>query len=143
MFDFIIVNSKFKFPISSSSFESILIIQQNQSDLKNPQNLSEIGIKLSNGAAMNKTLEFQILALCLFLSIINCSSAESSTCLMVYKEGGAPAVFKSPKCPRWKLSDHRFPPENSRCHFAVHQGRRKSQEDRIICALDLRIPFPG
>ncbi|GLT52975.1 hypothetical protein SLA2020_262770 [Shorea laevis] len=23
------------------------------------------------------------------------------------------------------------------------QGRRKSQEDRIFCALDIRIPFPG
>jgi hypothetical protein len=23
------------------------------------------------------------------------------------------------------------------------QGRRKSQEDRTLCALDFRIPFPG
>ncbi|XP_057517560.1 uncharacterized protein LOC130798539 isoform X2 [Amaranthus tricolor] len=91
----------------------------------------------------HKTLEFQFLTLSLCLSIITSLSAESSTCLMVYKEGGAPAVFNSPKCPRWKLSGPQSMPKNSRCHIAVHRGRRKSQEDRILCALDVRIPFPG
>lgn len=62
---------------------------------------------------------------------------------MVYKEGGAPAVFQSPKCPRWKLSDHQSPPRSSSCQVAIHQGRRISQEDRIVCALDVRIPFIG
>ncbi|XP_052291940.1 probable protein phosphatase 2C 51 isoform X7 [Citrus sinensis] len=72
------------------------------------------------------------------------SSGESSTCLTVYKEGGAPAVFQSPKCPRWKLSDYNSPPRTtSRCQSAMRQGRRKSQEDRTLCALDLHIPFPG
>lgn len=72
------------------------------------------------------------------------SFAESSTCLMVYKEGGAPAVFQSPKCPLWKLSDYTFQsPSASHCQIAMHQGRRKYQEDRTLCALDVRIPFPG
>ncbi|GER24870.1 protein phosphatase 2C family protein [Striga asiatica] len=76
-------------------------------------------------------------------------AGESPTCLTVYREGGAPAVFQSPKCPRWKLSN--FKPEHNRrfrspsaaCQSAVLQGRRKSQEDRILCAVDLGIPFPG
>ncbi|KAM7521632.1 hypothetical protein LguiA_011534 [Lonicera macranthoides] len=74
---------------------------------------------------------------------------ESSTCLMVYKEGGAPAVFQSPKCPRWKLSDYgsrsksRSRSPTMTCQSAVHKGRRKYQEDRTFCSLDLHIPFPG
>ncbi|XP_057508078.1 probable protein phosphatase 2C 51 isoform X5 [Actinidia eriantha] len=68
---------------------------------------------------------------------------ESSTCLTVYKEGGAPAVFQSPKCPLWKLYKYESRPRTGRCQLAIHQGRRKSQEDRTLCVLDLRIPFPG
>ncbi|KAL6978568.1 protein-serine,threonine phosphatase [Sarracenia purpurea var. burkii] len=68
---------------------------------------------------------------------------ESSACLTVYKEGGAPAVFQSPKCPRWKLSNHSSRPRTARCQSAMHQGRRKSQEDRTLCVGDVRIPFPG
>ncbi|KAK4848290.1 hypothetical protein QYF36_011360 [Acer negundo] len=72
------------------------------------------------------------------------SIGESSTCLTVYKEGGAPAVFKSPKCPRWNLPNYNSRQRTtSRCQMAMLQGRRKSQEDRTLCALDLRIPFPG
>ncbi|XP_048138617.1 probable protein phosphatase 2C 51 [Rhodamnia argentea] len=76
------------------------------------------------------------------------SRGESSTCLMVYKEGGAPAVFQSPKCPRWKLPDHasshpRATAAATRCHVAMLQGRRKYQEDRAFCAVDVLIPFPG
>lgn len=85
-----------------------------------------------------------------FLFFVNrCIDGESSTCLTVYKEGGAPAVFQSPKCPRWKLSDYRSNQRSqnglpsTRCHSAMHQGRRKTQEDRTLCALDIRIPFPG
>uniref|UniRef100_A0A0A0LLR7 PPM-type phosphatase domain-containing protein n=1 Tax=Cucumis sativus TaxID=3659 RepID=A0A0A0LLR7_CUCSA len=70
--------------------------------------------------------------------------AESSTCLMVYKEGGAPAVFQSPKCPLWEHSDYTFQSPNApHCQIAMHQGRRKYQEDRTLCALDVRIPFPS
>lgn len=74
---------------------------------------------------------------------------ESSTCLTVYKEGGAAAVFQSPKCPRWNLPNYDSRPRStatapsSLCQSAMLQGRRKSQEDRTLCALDFRIPFPG
>ncbi|KAK7393502.1 hypothetical protein VNO78_22060 [Psophocarpus tetragonolobus] len=69
--------------------------------------------------------------------------AESSTCLTVYKNGGAPAVFLSPKCPRWKLSGYDSPPKTTaRCQIAMLQGRRNAQEDRALCVLDVRIPFP-
>ncbi|KAK4407179.1 putative protein phosphatase 2C 51 [Sesamum angolense] len=72
-------------------------------------------------------------------------NGESLTCLTVYKEGGAPAVFQSPRCPRWTLSSFKSQPnrQSGACQSAMLQGRRKSQEDRIHCALDLRIPFPG
>ncbi|CAK9178840.1 unnamed protein product [Ilex paraguariensis] len=73
---------------------------------------------------------------------------ELSTCLMVYKVGSAPAVFQSPKCPLWKsqssseqLGGSHSP--TARCQLAMHQGRRKYQEDRALCVLDVRIPFPG
>ncbi|KAF5738864.1 hypothetical protein HS088_TW12G00058 [Tripterygium wilfordii] len=75
----------------------------------------------------------------------NCSG-ESSTCLAVYKEGGAPAVFQSPKCPRWKLTNYASRLRTSapsRCQSAMLQGRRKYQEDRTLCALDIRVPFPA
>ncbi|GAB4830420.1 hypothetical protein Ancab_020056 [Ancistrocladus abbreviatus] len=89
-------------------------------------------------------LKLHILKFCFLLSIFTCNSGESSTCLTVYKEGGAPAVFQSPKCPRWKLSSyHNSQPRNSKCQSAIHQGRRRSQEDRIFCALDVRVPFPA
>ncbi|CAK7346523.1 unnamed protein product [Dovyalis caffra] len=74
---------------------------------------------------------------------------ESSTCLTVYKEGGAAAVFQSPKCPRWNFPNYDSRPRStatatsSRCQSALLRGRRKSQEDRTLCALDFRIPFPG
>ncbi|KAL6505165.1 hypothetical protein OROGR_024982 [Orobanche gracilis] len=76
-------------------------------------------------------------------------AGESPTCLTVYREGGAPAVFESPKCPRWMLSN--FKPQQNRhfrspsatCQSAMLQGRRKSHEDRTLCVVDLRIPFPG
>lgn len=76
--------------------------------------------------------------------MINCRG-ESSTCLAVYKQGGAPAVFQSPKCPRWILQNWGSPTHSGagRCHTAAIQGRRNYQEDRLLCALDLRIPFPG
>ncbi|XP_042518279.1 uncharacterized protein LOC122092049 isoform X3 [Macadamia integrifolia] len=85
---------------------------------------------------------FKLLVLLLLLSI-PCFNGESSRCLMVYKEGGAPAVFQSPKCPRWILSTDGFRRRKVNCESAMLQGRRRSQEDRTLCALDLQIPFPG
>ncbi|XP_050897405.1 probable protein phosphatase 2C 51 [Lathyrus oleraceus] len=62
----------------------------------------------------------------------------------VYKNGGAPPVFQSPKCPRWRLFDYDSSPRTAtRCQSSMLQGRRKSQEDRTLCVLDVRIPFPG
>lgn len=53
-------------------------------------------------------------------------------------------MFQSPKCPRWNWpSPSRSRTGDARCHAAALQGRRKYQEDRLLCALDLRIPFPG
>ncbi|MFS7975760.1 putative protein-serine/threonine phosphatase, protein kinase CMGC-GSKL family [Helianthus anomalus] len=77
--------------------------------------------------------------------IICITSGESSTCLALYKEGGAPAVFQSPKCSRWSLPKHdsRRRSTSGRCQSATRQGRRKSHEDRTFCTLDIRIPFPG
>ncbi|KAL9227537.1 hypothetical protein vseg_003215 [Gypsophila vaccaria] len=92
---------------------------------------------------MLKTLEITILTITIISCAITCFSAESSTCLSVYNSGGAPAVLNSPKCPRWKSSDRHAPPRNPRCQFALHQGRRRYQEDRVVCALDIRIPFPS
>ncbi|XP_065861085.1 uncharacterized protein [Euphorbia lathyris] len=75
---------------------------------------------------------------------------ESSTCLTVYKKGGAPAVFRSPKCPLWELPNYDIrsrtstnAADGSLCQSAMLQGRRKFQEDRTFCALDILIPFPG
>ncbi|XP_021898011.1 probable protein phosphatase 2C 51 [Carica papaya] len=93
-------------------------------------------------------LKLLVLGFFFFCTTIG-SRGESSTCLTVYKEGGAPAVFRSTKCPRWNLPNHdprrRFASTSTsvRCQSAMLQGRRKSQEDRTLCALDLRIPFPG
>ncbi|KAK4418314.1 putative inactive protein kinase [Sesamum alatum] len=86
-----------------------------------------------------------IISLGLAFCADNPVAGESLTCLTVYKEGGAPAVFQSPRCPRWTLSNFKSQTDrqSGACQSAMLQGRRKSQEDRIHCALDLRIPFPG
>ncbi|BBH10266.1 Protein phosphatase 2C family protein [Prunus dulcis] len=85
-----------------------------------------------------------LLGFLIIIAVATLSHGESSTCLTVYKEGGAPAVFQSPKCPRWTHSDYAsYSRSTSRCQTAMLQGHRKSLEDRTLCALDLRIPFPG
>ncbi|XP_062197155.1 uncharacterized protein LOC133900076 isoform X2 [Phragmites australis] len=74
-------------------------------------------------------------------------AGESVTCLAVYREGGAPAVFQSAHCPRWTLlpgGDGDGGQSSPRaCHVAADRGRRRSQEDRAVCALGIRIPFIG
>lgn len=97
---------------------------------------------------MLQAFKFQLFLIAFLAYATTRCYGESSTCLTVYKEGGAPAVFQSPKCPRWKLSNYGSDPRTitttaARCQSAVLQGRRKSQEDRTLCALDIRIPFPG
>ncbi|EOX94656.1 Phosphatase 2C family protein isoform 8 [Theobroma cacao] len=102
--------------------------------------------ELVNDAA---TMSFKLVLVVLgFLVCFTTPSyAESSTCLMVYKEGGAPAVFQSPKCPLWKLPNHdsgksAATSTTARCQSALLRGRRKHMEDRTLCMLDLHIPFP-
>ncbi|CAD6253396.1 unnamed protein product [Miscanthus lutarioriparius] len=74
-------------------------------------------------------------------------AAESATCLALYREGGAPAVFQSAHCPRWTLPPHDGQGDGGGksspmgCHVAADRGRRRSQEDRAVCALGIRIPF--
>ncbi|KAL0725229.1 hypothetical protein Bca4012_039828 [Brassica carinata] len=92
-------------------------------------------------ARVKSSLVF-IIAFFFFFSFWGHCGGESSTCLTVYKQGGAPAVFQSPKCPRWNRPS-RSRTGDARCHTASLQGRRRYQEDRLLCALDLRIPFPG
>ncbi|KAM1278863.1 hypothetical protein ACFX13_031816 [Malus domestica] len=97
------------------------------------------------GSRPHQFLRFGFLIL-LLLAAATPSYAESSTCLTVYKQGGAPAVFQSPKCPRWTHSEYASSHSRttaSRCQTATLQGRRKSLEDRTLCSLDVRIPFPG
>ncbi|XP_031112674.1 uncharacterized protein LOC116016509 isoform X3 [Ipomoea triloba] len=93
------------------------------------------------------TGERLVLVLWFILCVGTRTYGESSTCLTVYEEGGAPAVFQSPKCPRWKLPSYgskpRYQSPAANCQTALHQGRRKQQEDRAICALDIRVPFLG
>ncbi|XP_052185941.1 uncharacterized protein LOC127797256 isoform X2 [Diospyros lotus] len=93
---------------------------------------------------MKKLSKFHLAVLGLIVGLTIHAHGESSTCLMVYREGGAPAVFRSPKCPRWKLSSFaKRRPWASRCESAMHQGQRNYQEDRTFCILDIPIPFPG
>ncbi|KAL6841604.1 hypothetical protein ACP4OV_028543 [Aristida adscensionis] len=73
-------------------------------------------------------------------------AGESATCLAAYREGGAPAVFQSAHCPRWTLLPPGGEGDGGRshprgCHVASDRGRRRSQEDRAVCALGIRIPF--
>ncbi|XP_074349991.1 uncharacterized protein LOC141689547 isoform X2 [Apium graveolens] len=93
------------------------------------------------------TYNFYLYILGFIIHLITIVNGESSTCLTVYKEGGAPAVFQSPKCPRWKLpeysSNRRSRSPIATCQVALHQGRRRAQEDRLICNLDVRVPFPS
>ncbi|XAR61161.1 Phosphoprotein phosphatase [Bertholletia excelsa] len=76
----------------------------------------------------------------LFLSAISSAAPDVSvSCMMVYDEGGAPAVLESPECPHWKL----YPLSHNQtknCQFAMLQGHRKYQEDRLACNLKLNIP---
>ncbi|KAA8550823.1 hypothetical protein F0562_002507 [Nyssa sinensis] len=87
----------------------------------------------------------QIVALLgLFLSAISSVIAThevSVSCMMVYDEGGASAVFGSPECPHWVLSTESLRNQTGNCQFATLQGHREYQEDRITCNLEMKMPF--
>ncbi|KAK9067618.1 hypothetical protein SSX86_011729 [Deinandra increscens subsp. villosa] len=93
---------------------------------------------------MKKTI-FVFSVLGFLIGIITLTAGESPTCLAVYKEGGAPAVFRSPQCPTWSSPKHHDDSRKRRftCQSATRQGRRKSLEDRTFCTLDFRIPILG
>uniref|UniRef100_A0A5B7ATR6 PPM-type phosphatase domain-containing protein n=1 Tax=Davidia involucrata TaxID=16924 RepID=A0A5B7ATR6_DAVIN len=87
-----------------------------------------------------------LLELGLFLSTISFAIATievSVSCMMVYDEGGASAVFGSPDCPQWVLSTESLPNQTGNCQFATLQGHREYQEDRITCNLEMKMPFLG
>lgn len=79
------------------------------------------------------------------IGIITSTTGESSTCLALYKEGGAAAVFQSPECPTWNLLEHDSHRGTvaGRCQSATRQGRRSHLEDRTFCNLDMRVPALG
>lgn len=51
----------------------------------------------------------------------------------VYEEGGAPQFVFSAESSN----------STKNCYFAMLQGRREYQEDRVVCNLDLKLPFSG
>ncbi|CBI25040.3 probable protein phosphatase 2C 51 isoform X1 [Vitis vinifera] len=83
--------------------------------------------------------EFKIVSLLLglFVCRIPSSNGVSVSCMMVYDEGGAAAVFRSPECPDWKPIHN----QTLNCQFATIRGWREYQEDRISCDLDMKIPL--
>ncbi|PIM98209.1 Serine/threonine protein phosphatase [Handroanthus impetiginosus] len=67
----------------------------------------------------------------------------SVSCMMAYEEGGAPAVFSSLECPQWVLSAGYSENSTRNCQFAMLQGHREYQEDRVTCNLDMKLLFSG
>ncbi|KAL5717672.1 protein-serine/threonine phosphatase [Ranunculus cassubicifolius] len=88
---------------------------------------------------------FLLLCSSIPLSTASNDELESSSCLAVYEQGGAPAVFHSPQCPNWNLSKTETYRNQigENCKVYRLQGRRNYQEDRTVCELDLHIAFPG
>ncbi|KAF8388112.1 hypothetical protein HHK36_026778 [Tetracentron sinense] len=94
-----------------------------------------------NATVTMRGLKIFLVLLGFLLFAVPSSNGESSSCLRAYEEGGAAAVFESPECPYWHLSS--FQRNTLNCQFSTLQGRRRYQEDRVSCDLDLQIPFPG
>ncbi|KAM1248158.1 hypothetical protein ACFX2J_044004 [Malus domestica] len=69
-----------------------------------------------------------VITLLLAAFVMRTYGGKSSTCLTLYEHGGAPVVFESQEFLQWRHSDG---------------DHTRSLEDRIPCALDFRIPFPG
>ncbi|XP_057460951.1 probable protein phosphatase 2C 51 isoform X2 [Actinidia eriantha] len=84
-----------------------------------------------------------VVLLRLFCFAFSSSTHEVSvSCMMVYDEGGASAVLESPECPQWGLSAQ-SQNRTRNCQFAMLQGHREYQEDRIACNLKMSIPVLG
>ncbi|PSS06372.1 Protein phosphatase 2C 51 [Actinidia chinensis var. chinensis] len=84
-----------------------------------------------------------VVLLRLFLFAFSSSTHEVSvSCMMVYDEGSASDVLESPECPQWGLSAQ-SQNRTRNCQFAMLQGHREYQEDRIACNLKMSIPILG
>ncbi|KAK2987136.1 hypothetical protein RJ640_019696 [Escallonia rubra] len=81
----------------------------------------------------------------LLLGLIVCTIPHSNglSCKTIYEEGGAPAVFDSPDCDDQIFLTRFLENQTVNCEFSTSQGRRKYQEDRMACNLDLQTPFVG
>ena len=93
---------------------------------------------------MNESFKFHIILLkftqkILAILFATRSNGESSTCVTVYEVGGAPAVFQSPKCPHWTLSNY----SSTVTIITTKTSSTAPCQSAILCALDIRIPFPG
>lgn len=146
--------SIFPFPVPGKKIFILFLTPQQTGRLPKPPTTSTSAGALRpkeasvEDMALQSSNIFSVILSLLFARIITIAvQGESSTCLTVYQQGGAPAVFQSPKCPSWKLSSYASPSRASaagtRCQVAMLQGRRQYQEDRSFCALDIRIPFLG
>ncbi|PSS07287.1 Protein phosphatase 2C 51 [Actinidia chinensis var. chinensis] len=88
-------------------------------------------------------LKAVLLLLGVFMCVIPFSYGLSESCMMVYDEGRAPAVHRSPECSDWVLSAESRQNQKVNCQFSTTQGRRRYQEDHISCNLDMKIPLSG
>lgn len=88
-------------------------------------------------------LKVVLLVLGILMFAVPCSYGVSVACMEVYDEGRAPAVFRSPECHDWVLSAKAHQNETMNCQFETTRGRRRYQEDRISCNLDMQIPLLG
>ncbi|CAH1417716.1 unnamed protein product [Lactuca virosa] len=71
-------------------------------------------------------------------------SAVSSSCMITYDDGGAPAVLQSSECVvQWGFMVESLKNSTKICEFASLQGHRKYQEDCVTCNLGIRIPLIG
>ncbi|KAF5735618.1 RecName: Full Probable protein phosphatase 2C 51 Short [Tripterygium wilfordii] len=82
-----------------------------------------------------------IFALFLLCALLSSTTTSVSSCTAYYNDGGAAAVFQSPEC-GWSMSYYGVSKNHTmNCQSATLQGRRDYQEDRILCDLDVKIPF--
>lgn len=88
--------------------------------------------------------KFKILCIVVgvLLSIIVGCRGRFDSCIRLYKEGGAPAVLQSPEC-SFEYIHPRSHNHTTKCQSASLKGRRKHQEDRVLCNLDMQIDLLG
>ncbi|KAI3526698.1 hypothetical protein L1887_05959 [Cichorium endivia] len=71
-------------------------------------------------------------------------STNSSSCMIAYDDGGAPAVLQSLECAAQLVFLVEYLKNSTKnCEFSSLQGHRKYQEDRVSCNHDIRIPVIG